>query len=201
MKWLDALDVSLKLFTWIFYYRLYYKNQVINLVSEIKFQGLESLVTVVDTQQLQMFSYGRHFAGCFIKTHDGRLLLQQRGVHWDRFPGMLATFGGQVDSGETPLQGMVRELREELGAEIDPSELLFLGAFTKLGLNDALIHAYWWDDRKGSISGCYEGDPVYFDSATDVLSQDNITPDVYWIAHRCLELGLLSSPHNKGVVV
>ena len=155
--------------------------------------SLEQFVIPVDTQQLQLFSYGRQFAGCLIKTHDGRLLLQQRGDNWDRFPGMLATFGGQVDAGETPLQGMVRELGEELGAEIEDSEILFLGAFTKVGLDDALIHAYWWHDRAGSISGCYEGDPAFFDGAVEIFSKDNITPDVYWIVNQCLELGLLSS--------
>ena len=153
---------------------------------------LNQWVTEVDSQQLQLFTYSRQFAGCLIKTNDGRLLLQQRGDNWDRFPGMLATFGGQIDTGESPEEGMIRELSEELGAELNSHELVFLGAFTKLGLDDALIYAYWWHDKQGSITGCYEGEPACFNQAVEILSKDNITPDVFWIVNRCLEQGLLS---------
>lgn len=166
--------------------------KIVNQDSETQASTFNQLVSPVDTQQLTLFTYGRQFAGCLIKTYDGRLLLQQRGDNWDRFPGMLATFGGQVDADETQEEGMARELREELGAELSVGELVFLGAFTKVGLDDALIHAYWWHDKEGSISGCYEGEPTYFNDAVEILSKDTITPDVFWIVNRCLEQGLLS---------
>lgn len=81
--------------------------------------SLAQLITAVDPQQ---FCYGRHFAGCLIKTHDGRLLLQKRGKNWDRFPDTLVTFGGQIDTGESFSEGMARELAEELGAKFRPVE-------------------------------------------------------------------------------
>lgn len=58
-------------------------------------------------------------AGALIDA-GGRVLLAQRppGKHlagaWE-FPG------GKLEPGESPLQGLVRELREELGVEIDPA--------------------------------------------------------------------------------
>lgn len=136
--------------------------------------------------------YQRHFAGCLIKSHDGRLLLQKRGHNWDRFPDCLATFGGQIDAGESYAAGMARELAEELGANFNPEQAVYLGAFCKDGLEDALIHAFWWHDHANTIAGCYEGEPAYFDNAAEILKQDQITPDVYWIVQQCLIRGLLT---------
>lgn len=153
---------------------------------------LLQLITVCDLKQDRLLKYTRHFAGCLVKTFDEKLLLQQRGQNWDRFPGMLATFGGQVDSGETPLEGMARELAEELGACVEVDQLVYLGAFTKEGFDDALIHAYWWHDHSCSITGCYEGEPAYFSTAMEILSVDNITPDVCWIVKECLEKKLIN---------
>jgi len=133
----------------------------------------------------------RYFAGCLIKTHDGRLLLQQRGKHWDRFPDTLASFGGQIDAGESYLEGMARELAEELGAKFSEDQAVYLGAISKAGLDNALIHAFWWHDQANSISGCYEGEPAYFNDAAAILAQHNITADVYWIVKQCLSKGLI----------
>ncbi|SIS03117.1 (deoxy)nucleoside triphosphate pyrophosphohydrolase [Williamsia sterculiae] len=50
---------------------------------------------------------------------DGRLLLAQR----DRpapVAGLWELPGGKVETGETPVQALVRELREELGVEVAP---------------------------------------------------------------------------------
>lgn len=148
----------------------------------------QSITRVVDPQHSD---YARHFAGCLITTHNERLLLQQRGKNWDRFPDTLATFGGQIDAGESFVEGMTRELAEELGARFTMDEAIYLGAITKAGLDNALIHAFWWHDRANSINGCYEGEPAYFANAAEILRQNNITPDVYWIVKDCLTRGLI----------
>lgn len=149
---------------------------------------LAKLISEVDPRQ---GSYQRHFAGCLIKTHDDKLLLQKRGSHFDRFANTLATFGGQIDAGESHLEGMARELTEELGANFVGEAAVYLGALVKVGLDNALIHVFWWHDKDSSITGCYEGEPAYFDNAAEILKQENITPDVYWIVNRCVELGLV----------
>jgi mutator protein MutT len=58
--------------------------------------------------------------------HDGRLLIGRRpeGVH---LAGLWEFPGGKVEPGETPAQCLVRELREEMGIEVEvatPYDLL-----------------------------------------------------------------------------
>ena len=57
----------------------------------------------------------------------GRVLLQKRDDNPDIFePGHWGFFGGLVESGESPEQALARELREELGLEVDqPGQELF----------------------------------------------------------------------------
>ncbi|MBO0614587.1 Nudix family hydrolase [Thiothrix fructosivorans] len=64
-----------------------------------------------------------HVVAAVIRGNDGRILLAQRPTHqhqggkWE-FPG------GKVESGETPLQGLSRELHEELGINVQQAHPL-----------------------------------------------------------------------------
>lgn len=135
--------------------------------------------------------YGRHFVGAVILTHNGQLLFQKRGSHFDRFPGTIATFGGLVEPGETIQAGLVRELAEELGAKVLLDEVVYLGAFTKKSLSDALIHGFFWQDLSQTVDGCYEGEPCYFSCAAAVLADPSITLDVHWLVEQSLERRLI----------
>ena len=58
------------------------------------------------------------------------LLWQKRSDKVDRFPGRYdISAGGHINLGETVVEGAIRELREEIGAEVNAEELKF--AFTK----------------------------------------------------------------------
>ena len=55
-----------------------------------------------------------------IILREGKILLGKR-LKKDSFYGLWCTFGGSVESGETPEQALIRELAEELGIRImDP---------------------------------------------------------------------------------
>jgi len=57
-----------------------------------------------------------------LTDRDGRVLMAQRPA--DKQHGGLWEFpGGKVEAGEVPKAALVRELREELGIEIDPDAL------------------------------------------------------------------------------
>lgn len=49
-----------------------------------------------------------------VLTSNGRYALQLRDGHVRAFPGCWGLFGGGLESGETPYQAIVREVREEL---------------------------------------------------------------------------------------
>lgn len=59
-----------------------------------------------------------------IYTEDGQVLIQRRSVGAMQFPGMLElSLGGFIDSGETPAQAAVREIKEETGLRVTESDL------------------------------------------------------------------------------
>lgn len=54
--------------------------------------------------------------------HDGKMLM---GVRTDN--GKWTEPGGHLEAGETPLQGAIREVREEAGIKFVPKDLSYLG--------------------------------------------------------------------------
>ncbi len=64
----------------------------------------------------------------WIVSPSQEILLQRRSATKDSWPGRLdVSCGGHVVAGETPLEAAISELREELGLEVNPQELEFLG--------------------------------------------------------------------------
>ena len=58
----------------------------------------------------------------FLARNSGRLLLARRSHHTLQ-PGTWGTIGGAVDRGEKPEETVVREVREELGIQVNPVDL------------------------------------------------------------------------------
>ncbi|MBQ1320478.1 MAG: NUDIX domain-containing protein [Solobacterium sp.] len=58
------------------------------------------------------------------------VLLQQRSLQKDSFPGLFDTSSaGHVPAGQEPLPSALRELREELGLTAGPEDLQYIGQF------------------------------------------------------------------------
>jgi ADP-ribose pyrophosphatase YjhB (NUDIX family) len=64
-------------------------------------------------------------AAALVLDDDGRVLLARRAREPDA--GLWDLVGGFLDEGESPLDGLQREVREETGLEVEPGA--FLGAF------------------------------------------------------------------------
>lgn len=74
-------------------------------------------------------------------TWNDEVLLIQRGV--DPMKGMWALPGGYMDAGEMPAEALARELREEVGLEIEINTLLDIFPMAGPGvLNSGIVIAY-----------------------------------------------------------
>ncbi len=70
-----------------------------------------------------------------------KVLLQKRDHQPERYPGYWALFGGQIESDESPEEAAVREVKEELGLDLDIGSLRPLGTIEVLreGYNATLL--------------------------------------------------------------
>lgn len=73
---------------------------------------------------------GEYRLSCFIWVinDNDKILLQQRPANTKKMPNMWGTTAGGVLSGETSLEGALRELKEELGIDAIKEELEFIGS-------------------------------------------------------------------------
>jgi len=66
-----------------------------------------------------------------LRDGDGRILVvRKRGTSRYKLPG------GKIEAGESPAQAAVRELHEEVGAELELESLTFLGEWTAPAANE-----------------------------------------------------------------
>lgn len=122
--------------------------------------------------------------------HDGRILLQQR----DDMP-VIGRWGGGREAGEDGLANIIRELKEELGADVPPDELTHIAEMDVLLLKNGqrcIDDAYIWHDKHNRITGCHEGLPAYFNSVADVLACKTLSPNCRKTFELIIARGLLA---------
>lgn len=73
----------------------------------------------------------------YLQHSDGRYLIQQRSLNKKIWPGRWDTTSGAVSSGERSHDTAIREVKEELGLDVPPSSLRYLGRFFR--------HPAFWD--------------------------------------------------------
>ena len=89
-----------------------------------------------------------HVVAAIIRRDD-RIFATQRGYgdykDWWEFPG------GKIEAGETPEEALVREIREELAAEITVGDFLMTGEYeyTKYDLS---MDCYWAEVTGGELT-------------------------------------------------
>ena len=59
---------------------------------------------------------------CWIMNKEGKFLVQKRTKSRKRFPNMWSLTAGAVDTGETSVEGAIREAKEEIGINIEKEE-------------------------------------------------------------------------------
>lgn len=74
----------------------------------------------------------RQSAHTWIMNSEGKFLMQRRSPNKKNFPNMWSQTGGGVDSGETPLEGALRECKEELGITIPKENIELILSFKRM---------------------------------------------------------------------
>ena len=82
-------------------------------------------------------------AGALVEDGEGRLLLARRAR--EPFKGRWDIPGGFLEEGESPLEGLRRELREETGLDVEPLDFLggWVDAYVYDSSAEATLNLYW----------------------------------------------------------
>ncbi len=107
-----------------------------------------------------------------IPQKDGKILIQDRTGHK---PPPWGFFGGSIEEAETPIQGLIREIKEELSYEITESDVEFFGKYENQEL-DRVMNVYTCDatDIKDNEFDLQEGKAMKW---IDVEEVKNILTD------------------------
>lgn len=149
-------------------------------------------IRLIDTTKTKSPDFKKHLADCVILTHDNKILMQQRPDGWGRFGGRLNLFGGHVENGEAIIQALVREMSEELGAQVNENDVVFIGAVSENFTNHTeLVHVHFWHDKDNTITGCYEAEAVRYESIENALKHPKIMDYAAWALRECKDKGLI----------
>lgn len=107
-------------------------------------------------------------------VHDGQLLLIQRAI--DPARGKWALPGGFVDAGELPEVALARELQEEVGLDVVPTELLEMYAMERPGrISPGFVLVYRAELADGELLTLKANDDV---AAAGWFAPDEIPTDL-----------------------
>jgi len=119
-------------------------------------------------------------ASVIFEGKNNTVLLQLRDNKTNNYPEMWGLFGGTIENNETPIQAAVREMKEELGIDLQEKNLkLFLNI--KNGNEEYYIFRskFIWNIKDIELK---EGKDMKFFSKKEFLKLNNIIPPVkkFW---------------------
>lgn len=153
---------------------------------------MNDTIKILDFDESMRGAYKAHYADAIILTHDNKILLQYRAAYKDK-PALTSAFGGYVENGETIQEAVVREIKEELGADIRPDELIKIVSMSEHFTNHTeAVHVYFWHDCDARITGCYEHSPQKFSSLEEALNAPHLMDYARYTLEECERQGLLN---------
>lgn len=102
----------------------------------------------------------------WIKNKDGKYLISQRSETRPTFPLMWECVGGSVLKGENSLQGALREVKEEVGIDLNPSSGKII--FSKVR---GIIDGTKFNDIMDVWLFQYDGEVILQQATTDEVSR------------------------------
>jgi mutator protein MutT len=110
------------------------------------------------------------FAECVsgILIDDSRVLVERRRANDDSDPGVIVLPGGHVNKGESLEQALRREMREELGIQVEKMKFAFTRTYTASNGEKQRIHYFHIEEWKGKIES-REAESVSWESSVNNL--------------------------------
>lgn len=119
------------------------------------------------------------------ETEDNKILLQLRDKNANNYPEKWGLFGGSVEFKETPIQAIIREIKEELGINLKKGEFKLFTDIINEGEEYFIFKSkFIWKFEDLELR---EGKDMGFFSKEEILKLNDIIPvlkkfliDVYW---------------------
>lgn len=118
------------------------------------------------------------YAIAFLETHNKLLLVRRHNARFGNQQYSLV--GGKVEAGETALQAVIREIKEEVGLELSPKDLTFVHALHRRGTESEFVALCFKADITGKKF--FNAEPQKHDAAS--LFDLSALPDNILEAHK-----------------
>ena len=109
-----------------------------------------------------------------LKDKPGTFLFQKRDQDAPTMPGKVGLFGGKIEAGETPLEGVRRELQEELELEFSDTQIHALHQFDSLGI-EAHLCAFHIKDVDQTNLVQHEGEAMLEMTLEEAVDHPDVT--------------------------
>lgn len=125
-----------------------------------------------------------------VETTDGFIALQHRDNKPNIVaPNKLSAWGGRIEEGETPEEGALRELEEEIGIKVSKENLLKIGVYQcnkEEHLFDCELHTYLVKGVDRNSLNLMEGQGIYYLDVRGKLDHPNLTPHTKLLLDDCI---------------
>ena len=128
--------------------------------------------------------------GVLLKTKEGKLLLQKRDNNTKINPNVIAPFGGGLKEGESFKECAYREIKEELGIDIDKSKLIEIGHFESHIYKEKKIKMFYIDEISRKNLELQEGERIIEISIDEALKNKQVTDFTKEVLRKFKNLGI-----------
>lgn len=119
----------------------------------------------------------KNYSGIIMENSEGKLLFQLRDNKPEiSSPNKWSLFGGGIEKGETPLQAVVREVKEELGIKLNRNKLKLL--LKKESKDSKRFVFYYKLDGEQKRFKLMEGQKYEFLSLREIIFRKNVVPSL-----------------------
>ena len=113
--------------------------------------------------------------GAILRSKDGLLFFQERDECAQINPNRIAPFGGGIESGESDVACILRELREELNVELTENDLVHIDWFKSDRTPKIWLSLFLVDDVEYDKLTLKEGKSIAKLTLTQALESEQVT--------------------------